>query len=209
MRLNTILMTAALMGVAALPAAAQSPQQRLNEEHAEWHQKHDRDAYRNPANYQREHAELHQRINQQYARMQRQYGYNPNYGYPQGGYYPQQNPGGYYPYGPPRQIPGGWYDQNGRYHPYTQGQSGWYNNGQRQNGYYDQNGNWHPYNNGQRQNGYYDQYGNWHPYNGDYGYQRGDDDDGGRGHNPKAEGRHDNGKHKGWYKNGHDRDDDD
>ncbi len=199
MRLNTILMTAALMGIAALPAAAQSPQQRLNEEHAEWHRKHDADAYRNPAKYQREHAELHQRMNQQYARIQRQYGYNPNngYGYPQGGYYPQgwyypqQYPnGGYYPYGPPRQIPGGWYDQNGRYHPYTQGQSGWYNNGQ--------------------QNGYYDQYGRWHPYtNGNYQYQRRDDDDRGRGNNPKAQGRHDNGKHKGWYKHGHDRNDDD
>lgn len=27
-------------------------------------------------------------------------------------------------------------------------------------------------------------------------------DDGGHGHNPKDEGRHDNGKHKGWYKKG-------
>ncbi len=196
MRLNTILMTAAMVGLAALPATAQSRgvEQRINEEHAEWHRDHDRDAYRNPAKYQREHAELHQRMNEQYARLQRQYGYNPNGGgyYGQYGYgYPQQNPnGGYYPYGPPRQIPGGWYDQNGRYHPYTQGQSGWYN--------------------GQQQGGYYDQYGNWHPYNnGNYQYQRRDDDDRGRGRNPKAEGRHDNGKHKGWYKNGRDDDDHD
>ena len=32
-----------------------------------------------------------------------------------------------------------------------------------------------------------------------------DDDDGpghGRGHNPKDEGRHDNGRHNGWYKKG-------
>ncbi|RDI96772.1 hypothetical protein DVT68_20160 [Dyella solisilvae] len=27
-------------------------------------------------------------------------------------------------------------------------------------------------------------------------------DDGDHGHNPKDEGRHDNGKHKGWYKKG-------
>lgn len=189
MRLNTILMTAALMGLAALPAAAQSPQQRLNEEHAEWHRRHDADAYRNPANYQREHAELHQRISQQYARMQRQNGYNPNGYY--GQVYPQQNPGGYYPYGPPRQIPGGYYDQNGRYHAYTQGQSGWYNNGQ-QSGYYDQNGNWHPYNNGNYQYQRRDD----DDRRGYYQYQRRDDDRG-RGHNPKAEGRHDNGRHNG------------
>ncbi len=200
MRLNTILLTAAMMGIAALPAVAQSPD-RINEEHAEWHQRHDRDMYRNPAKYQHEHAELHQKLNQQYARLQRQNGYNPRGGYyGQNGYgYPQQYPGGYYPYGPPRQIPGGWYDQNGRYHPYTQGQSGWY----------DQNGNWH--NGNQQQNGYYDQYGNWHSYSNNGYYQRGDDDDRGqgRGHNPKAEGRHDNGRHEGWHKNGRDRDDDD
>ncbi|HUP88717.1 MAG TPA: hypothetical protein VM100_05190 [Longimicrobiales bacterium] len=33
-------------------------------------------------------------------------------------------------------------------------------------------------------------------------YDRDDDDRDDRGRNPKKDGRHDNGKHKGWYKNG-------
>ncbi len=207
MRLHTTLMTAALLGIAALPVAAQSPQ-RLNEEHAEWHRKHDRDAYRNPRKYQEEHAEEHARLNQQYQR----YGYNNQrygYGYPQ--QYPQNGNGWYDSNGRWHQNPttsGGWYDQNGNWHPANQGGSLWDRilgrSGQQQNGYYDQNGNWHPYN--QQQGGYYDQYGNWHPYsnNGDY---RRDDDDRGRGRNPKAEGHHDNGKHNGWNKHGREDDD--
>ncbi len=201
MRLNTILMTAALMGLAALPAAAQSPQQRLGEEHAEWHRKHDADAYRNPAKYQREHQEEHSKLDQQYARMQRQNGYNPNR-------YGQYNPYGYgqqYPYGYPQQYPqnGGWYDQYGRWHPYQQQQSGWY----------DQYGRWHSNGSYQRRDrddddrrGQYQRQQGY--YNPDYQYQRGDDDRG-RGHNPKAEGRHDNGRHEGWNKNGKDRNDHD
>src|ERR1051326_4780662 len=35
------------------------------------------------------------------------------------------------------------------------------------------------------------------------------DNDRDKGHNPKAEGRHDNGKHNGWYKNGKEWHDDD
>lgn len=37
---------------------------------------------------------------------------------------------------------------------------------------------------------------------GDRYDREGDDHDDDRGHNPKKDGRHDNGKHKGWYKNG-------
>jgi len=183
MRMNTILLTAAMMGIAALPATAQSREvpQRIDQEHAEWHRSHDRDQYRNPAKYQREHAELHQKMNAQYQRYQQQMGYG-QYGYPQQGYgYPQQGYG--YPqqgYGYPQQYPqngNGWYDQSGR----------WHANGQQQGGWYDQNGNWHPDANGS---------------------VRRDNDDRGsaRGNNPKAQGRHDNGKHNGWYKNGRDRD---
>lgn len=41
----------------------------------------------------------------------------------------------------------------------------------------------------------------------DHGHGKGNDDhwddgDRGHGHNPKDEGRHDNGKHNGWYKKG-------
>ncbi len=38
--------------------------------------------------------------------------------------------------------------------------------------------------------------------NGNGNGQQWDDDGPGRGHNPKNEGRHDNGRHLGWYKRG-------
>ncbi len=38
--------------------------------------------------------------------------------------------------------------------------------------------------------------------NGNGNSQQWDDDGPGRGHNPKNEGRHDNGRHLGWYKRG-------
>ncbi|HEV8238535.1 MAG TPA: hypothetical protein VGS57_04125 [Thermoanaerobaculia bacterium] len=50
-----------------------------------------------------------------------------------------------------QQAPRGYYDQQGRYHEYTQN-----------DGYYDQYGVWHP-NDATRNNGYYDSRGVWHP----------------------------------------------
>lgn len=57
---------------------------------------------------------------------------------------------------------GGYYDQNGQWHPSYQDQN--------QTGYYDSNGVWHSYDRS-TQDGYYDRDGQWHPYatqNGDY-----------------------------------------
>jgi hypothetical protein len=163
---------AALVAAAALPVAAQNAAgqelQQLAQQHADWHRRNDALRYRNPAEYEREHAQERQELDQQYQLWQRQVGVYQRIGYNQ---YPSQYP--------------------------------------QQAGWYDGNGNWHA--DVQQQNGWYDQSGSWHANASQGSVQDRDDVRGG----PKARGRQDNGKHKGWDKKdraqddqrGNDRDD--
>ena len=94
-----------------------------------------------------------------------------------------------------------YYDENGnRYYKDQYGNRHYDNNGTSYNNngynegpyYYDQNGNRY----------YYDQYGNKHYDNGDTSNYNRNGDTNYNG-NCGNTGRHDNGKHKGWYKDKH------